>query len=411
LPREEIAARNFKLLLLGIARKVYTLHSVQERGRDPIHVVGGGYKEDLREIERDPQIMVRKGGILCGIQDFQQGAGGVPLEGDAQLVYLIQQEDWVTGAHLTHPLKNPPWHGPDIRSAMATNIRFVPGSTEGHPDILSPQRPGDGLGNGCLPHSWRTSKEQDRTTTHAGRASPSPEPFGAFDPTAIGFGGFHHVLRFLQGSLHLQLPHCEKLKHPILYLFQPVVVFIQDLLGTGQVDFVISPLSPRKFRDPLKEGADDLILSRLRGCPLKPAQLSIHLSSGIFVECQSLNSLPEFLNLFAVVFITEFALDLAHLFPEEHFALPVSQLFLNPGLDLFLCIEPDQFPLHRHKGATHTLFIIQNFKKLLLLDCGEVQIKSHEVSKRPRLPYPTDELIQGFGRHTSASPKLGCPIS
>ncbi len=52
----------------------------------------------------------------------------------------------------------------------------------------------------------------------------------------------------------------EKLENPVLHVRQTVVVFLEDLGGTVQVEVILASDVPRQFGHHLEKGADDLSL-------------------------------------------------------------------------------------------------------------------------------------------------------
>ena len=79
LPRDEVRLGDLGLLALGVAREVDHLHPVEQRGRDVLEEVGRGDEQDLAQVERHVQVMVRERVVLGRVEHLQQGAGGVAL--------------------------------------------------------------------------------------------------------------------------------------------------------------------------------------------------------------------------------------------------------------------------------------------------------------------------------------------
>ena len=127
---EQVPLHNLELLGLGISREVDALHSIEEWTRNPIQIVRRGDEQHLGKVERNPQIVIDEGRVLCRVEHLEQRGARVALEGHAKLVYLVQQEDRVLRLCLTHTLDDSTRHGTDIRTTVAPNVRFVPSPTE-----------------------------------------------------------------------------------------------------------------------------------------------------------------------------------------------------------------------------------------------------------------------------------------
>ena len=73
LARDEVAEGDNNLFLLGVALEWDDLHAVAEGVGDGIEHVGGGDEEDLGEVKRDVEVVVAEGGVLLGVEDFEEG--------------------------------------------------------------------------------------------------------------------------------------------------------------------------------------------------------------------------------------------------------------------------------------------------------------------------------------------------
>ena len=61
--------------------------------------VGRGDEEDVGDVEGQVEVVVAEGDVLLGVQDLQEGGGGVALVGGAQLVDLVDHEHGVLRLH------------------------------------------------------------------------------------------------------------------------------------------------------------------------------------------------------------------------------------------------------------------------------------------------------------------------
>src|ERR1700737_2690398 len=73
---QEVRARDGRLLLRRVARDLQDLHPVPQRRRNRLQRVRGGDEEDLREIERNLEVVIRERLVLLRIQHLEQGRRG-----------------------------------------------------------------------------------------------------------------------------------------------------------------------------------------------------------------------------------------------------------------------------------------------------------------------------------------------
>ena len=85
---DEILLGDLELFVLGVAVQAEDLHAVLQRAGDGVEDVGGGDEEDLREVVFDVEVVVLEAGVLLGVEDFEQGGGGVAAEVGGHLVDL-----------------------------------------------------------------------------------------------------------------------------------------------------------------------------------------------------------------------------------------------------------------------------------------------------------------------------------
>ena len=213
-------------------------------------------------------------------------------------------------------------------------------------------------------------------------------------------------LLFLLEALLLQLADGEELKDPVLHVLQPVVILFQDPVGAPEVDLVVGALAPGQLRDPLQVCADDLVLGRLRRCPVQPAEFAVHFLPGRLRQRQGLDALPQFVGVLPVSLFTELLADLFHLLAQQHFALAFPQLLLDLGLDVLLGVDPHQLPLHRHERRLHALLVVEHFEQPLLFGGGKFEVEDDQVRERTRFVHTLDDLVQCLRGLTTARSQL-----
>ena len=123
--RDQVAARDYEFVPLGVARQFDDFHSIQQRRRNRRQGVRGGDEEHVRQIEGDFDVVVTKGMVLLGVEDLEQCRGRVTAKIATELVDLVEQEDWIAGAGASQALDDPARHGADIGAPVAADFRFV----------------------------------------------------------------------------------------------------------------------------------------------------------------------------------------------------------------------------------------------------------------------------------------------
>ena len=92
---QQMPLGNVVLLHPRIAGQFDHVHTVQQRGRDGVQVIGRGDEEHIAQIKGNVQIVVLEALVLLRIQGLQQRGGRVAPEVAGQLVDLIQQQQRV----------------------------------------------------------------------------------------------------------------------------------------------------------------------------------------------------------------------------------------------------------------------------------------------------------------------------
>src|SRR5690606_41219573 len=96
---------------------------------------------------------------------------------------------------------------------------------------------------------------------------------------------------------------------PVLPVLEAVVVLLGDLLRARAIDLLLAPLLPGQLRHPLEEGADDLVLGRLRARALESPELALHLGALLLAELELLDALTHLLDAVALLLLAELLLD------------------------------------------------------------------------------------------------------
>ena len=294
-----------ELLVLTVPGELNHLHPVEESGLNRVELVGGGDEEDLGEVEGNSQVVVSEGVVLLGVEDFQEGRGGVSPVVGADLVHFVQHEDRVVRAGLPEALEDSAREGADIGPAVAADLRFVVNPSERGADEVSPHGPGNGAAQGGLPDAGRSDEAEDG-------------PLGT-------------LCEFADGQV---------LKDSLLDLFEIVVVLVEDLLRLLDVDVVFTGCGPREGEHCVEVGTDQVAFRGFRAHLGQPGKLSLHFLERLFRKHKPRELLPVGLDLFVhLPGFTQLLLDGLHLLAEVVFLLQGIDLLLGLRGDLLLHLE------------------------------------------------------------------------
>ena len=342
--------RDLELFLLGVAGKLQDFHPVAEGGLDGIEEVGGGDEHDLGEVEGDVQIMIAEGIVLLRVQHLEQGGGRVAPEIRADLVHFVHHEDGIVRPGAADALDDAAGHGPDVGPPVAADFGLVAHAAQGDADEVPAQGPGDGFAERGLAHAGRPDEAED-------------------------------------GPLDLlgELAHAQVLQDPLLDLFEPVMVLVQDFLGLAQVQVVHGVLVPGQGEHPVQIIADD---GRLR-------RFGMHLGQAGDLLLEFLAHLAGDLDLLQLVLVAldllldfgafpELLLDGFHLLAQEILFLELVHLALGFGRDLRLDVEKLQLFRQQVVDLAETLEGIDDFQDLLGLFDPEFEVRGGQVRQPSR---------------------------
>ena len=253
LARQQVAVGDEHLLVVGVAVEADDVHAVEQRSRHGVEHVGGGDEHDLREVEVELEVVVAERVVLRRVEHLQQRGGRVagPRAG-RELVDLVEQHDRVHRAGLGDRLDDAPGLRPDVRAAVAADLRLVADPAEGHADELAAHRPSDRLAERGLADARRPDEGDDRAS-----ATPGGDPLGVL----------------VDAALVTQLAHGEELDDARLDIGEAVVVLVEDALRRGEVEAVVAAHTPRQFEDAVEPRADPRVLRRLRAGALEAVDL------------------------------------------------------------------------------------------------------------------------------------------
>ena len=304
---------NTELFFLGIAGYFDDLQTVPESRRDGIHAVGGGDEHHPAQIEGEFHVVIPEGVILLAIQHFQKSCGGIAMAVPAQFIDLVKEEHRIHGTGLFEARNDPARNGCYIGTPVTADLCFIPHAAQRHLHKLTPHC----LGNGT----------NDRGLTHAGRARKAKD-------------GALHVL------LHAQ--HGKVFDDALLDLFHAIVILIQHLAGTLQIQLILGGFLPGQIQDPLDIGTGHVDLRDSRRHLGETVDFLLGLLAGFLIQRSLGQTLPEFFNLGAVL-VAQFGLDGFDLLTQ----VVVLLVLLDLGLDaaLHLLFHTSKLDLPQHDGA------------------------------------------------------------
>src|SRR6185369_11445815 len=190
--RDQMPTRDLKFFLFGVPGERDHLHTIAKRVLDRIQHIRRGHEHHIREIECHAEIVVAKGGILFGIQDFEKRGAWIAAKIGADLVDLVEHNKRIVCAGLLDRLNNASRHRANVGAAVAADLGFVMKAAEAETNEFAIQRSRDRASERRLPDSRRTDKTKYRA-------------FGFF----------------------LQLSNGESFDHSFLDSLQPIVVLIK----------------------------------------------------------------------------------------------------------------------------------------------------------------------------------------
>ena len=296
----EVLLGDLQLLLCDVARDFDELHTVTQGGGDSGDIIRRSDEEDLREVVVDIEIVIVEGGILLGVEDFQESRCGIALVVVSELIDLVEDEDGVRRASLLQALDDTAAHRTYIGTAVTTDLSLIMHPTEGDTHVLTAEALCDATPKGGLTYPWRAIEAED--------------------------GGLH---------IALELQYRQVLEDTLLDAVEAIVLAVKDLLRPLEVEVILTEDTPRQLEDRAQILHLDREVGALRIEALSLTKLLlIDLSDGFAPEL--------FLTLLAKLFdlvisagaSAELLLDGTHLLLEEVLTLLLIHLTARAIEDL-----------------------------------------------------------------------------
>ena len=150
------------------------------------------------------------------------------------------------------------------------------------------------------------------------------------------------------------------------------MIFVQDLLGFGDIDICAGRLAPRQHRQPLDVTAGERIVSRHRGHPAESRQLLESFFLHLFGHaCRFYLFLQLFGITLSLILLAQFFLDGLHLLTQVVLALRLLHLILDFRLDLVAQLLNFEFLRKMFVDLLQPQLNVGDLQDLLLVRRGE----------------------------------------
>ena len=107
------------------------------------------------------------------------------------------------------------------------------------------------------------------------------------------------------------------------------MILFENVSRTLQVERLLGPVAPRQLRHGLEIGADHLRLHRFTAGTLQACQLAVDFFARGLRQIERVEPLLQIVGLGRLSFFPELFADGLHLLAQQHFALPLAELFLD----------------------------------------------------------------------------------
>ena len=125
----------------------------------------------------------------------------------------------------------------------------------------------------------------------------------------------------------------------------------------------------------------------------EPAHLAVHFLAHLRRQLELVELLLQLVHLTRLFVLAQLLADLLELLAEKHLALPLAQLLLDLGFDVFLRVQQVDLPLHVHQYPPEPLLHRQGLEQRLALRRGYVDVPGHQIGKLARLVDAREHLL------------------
>jgi hypothetical protein len=184
-------------------------------GRNRIQQVCGRHEHDLRQIERNVEIVVGERVVLLGVEHLEERGSRVAAEVRTQLVDFVEHEQRIVRACLPQALEDATRQRADVRPSMSSDLGLIANSAEREAHELATHGARDRAPQRGLACSGRADEAEDRSL-----------------------------------GVLLELSHGEKLENALLDLLEIVVVVIKHAARVRDVEVIFGRGGPRQVDEP-----------------------------------------------------------------------------------------------------------------------------------------------------------------
>ena len=161
LTRSQVIPSDIHLFIFGVSVDPDDLHAVKQGFRDGLDHVSGGDEQDFRKVQINPQVVVAKGVVLCGIKHLQQRARRIAPPVCTDFVNLVEHQHRVFRASVLQGPYDPPRQRANVGPAVSANLGLVVDAAKGDASKLPAERPGHRLAQRRLAYARRADQGQD----------------------------------------------------------------------------------------------------------------------------------------------------------------------------------------------------------------------------------------------------------
>jgi hypothetical protein len=176
--RPKVPVGDDGFLLRHVAGYFHHFHTISERSRDGIEVVGGADEEDVREVdwnvharkkvspnimEKDTRdvLMVEERSVLFGIEHLQKCTRRISMHPSSDFVNLIKHNKRVFGPYALEGLDDLARECTNVGSPVTLDLCHVGQTTNGEPEELPSECTSDGFTNTRLANTRRSDETED----------------------------------------------------------------------------------------------------------------------------------------------------------------------------------------------------------------------------------------------------------
>ena len=276
--RQKVALRYLKLLLIGVACKLYDLHTVEQRSGYGVKRVRGGDEEHLGQVEGYLKEIIPKCGVLLAVERFEQRRRRVaPIVG-AKLVYFVKHHERVAALGLNDAVYDAAGHGAYVGLAVAAYLGLVMHTAERYAHELAVHRLGDAHGDAGLAGARRADKADKATL-----------------------------------DIRAELLDGKVFYDAILDLLKAEVLIVEELSGFFKVDGLRGLLAPRQLKAGIEIAAQDCRLGRAEGLLHQARQLLIELLLDLVGRGKRADFPAVFADIVRLPVLAELRLNYLHL--------------------------------------------------------------------------------------------------